>query len=377
MNKKFIPYGLHHIDVDDIAVVVEALKSDWITSGPKIKEFEGALCLHLGCKYGIAVNSGTSALDIAVASLGLPEGSEIITTPFTFVATSNAIVYNNHRPVFADIEPDTFNIKPGEIRKKITHKTRAIIYVDFGGHPCEIDEIRKIADENDLYLIEDACHALGAEYKGKKIGTFADVTVFSFHPVKHITTGEGGMAVTNNEELEEKMWLLRNHGIDKDAKNRFGSNSGYAYDMKVLGRNYRITDFQAALGISQLAKLDGFVEKRTRLAEGYNELLSEVDFLRLPSVKDGVKHAWHLYTVLVEGFKRDKFFRYLRDSQVGVNVHYIPVYHHSYYSRFNVRAENFHVTEEVFSKIITLPLFPEMGIDKLEYITKKIKDFSG
>jgi UDP-4-amino-4,6-dideoxy-N-acetyl-beta-L-altrosamine transaminase len=377
MREKFIPYGLHYIDEDDIAAVVEVLKSDWITSGPKIKEFEDVLSHYIGCKYGVAVNSGTSALDIAVASLELPEGSEIITTPFTFVATSNAILYNNHNPVFADIRADTFNIKPDEIRKKITDKTRAIIYVDYAGHPCDIAEIKEIADEHGLYLIEDACHALGAEYKGKKVGNFADITIFSFHPVKHITTGEGGMAITNNEEFVKKMMLLRNHGIDKEAKDRFGSDAGYAYDMKLLGRNYRMTDFQAFLGISQLKKLDGFIKKRSDLALRYNELLNNVNFIRLPVVKSRIKHAWHIYTILLEKqVDRNEFYNYMRTANIGVNVHYIPVYRHSYYSNsFGFNNSDFLVTEDISKRIITLPLYPEMGLDEFEYIIELIREY--
>ena len=291
MSEKFIPYGLHQIDEEDIKAVTDVLKSDWITTGPKIDEFEKVVCRYVGTKYGIAVNSGTSALDIAVASFELPKGSEVITTPFTFVATSNAILYNDLMPVFADIRSDTFNIDPDEIRKKITDKTRAIIYVDYAGHPCDIDEIKEIADEYDLYLIEDACHALGAEYKGEKVGNFADITVFSFHPVKHITTGEGGMSITNNEELAEKMKLLRNHGIDKDTQSRFGKIAAYSYDMKLLGRNYRMTDFQAALGISQLQKLDEFIKKRQEIAGIYDEAFDDLEQITPQKSKNFIKHS--------------------------------------------------------------------------------------
>jgi len=377
MDERFIPYGLHDISRDDIKAVIDVLKSDWLTTGPKIKEFEDAVCRYIGCNYGIAMNSGTSALDAAIASLGIEKGSEVITTPFTFVATSNAILYNNLVPVFADINADTFNINPDEIRKKITDKTRAIIYVDFAGHPCDIDEIKEIAEDNDLYLIDDACHASGAEYKGKKIGNFAGITVFSFHPVKHITTGEGGMAVTNDEELAEKMKLLRNHGIDKDAKERFGSHTGYAYNMKLLGRNYRMTDFQAALGISQLKKLDRFIKTRNELASKYNKLLSTVDFVRLPVVKSKIKHAWHIYTILLdEHVSRDEFFNYMRAANIGVNVHYLPVYKHSYYAdNFGFNKSNFPITENISKKIITLPLFPKMGLDELKYVVETIKQY--
>jgi UDP-4-amino-4,6-dideoxy-N-acetyl-beta-L-altrosamine transaminase len=373
----FIPYGLQWIDDDDINEVVSVLKSDWITTGPKIKEFEDALCTYIGCGYCVIVNNGTSALDIAVQSLDLPLGSEIITTPFTFAATSNSIIYNGLKPVFADICSDTFNIDPEDIRKKITKDTKALIYVDYAGQPCDIKVIKEIADEFDLYLIEDACHAIGAEYECKKVGNFADLTVFSFHPVKHITTGEGGAVVTNSKELYEKLSLLRNHGIDRNALEKYGPNASWAYDMKFLGRNYRITDFQAALGISQLRKLDGFIEKRSELASKYNELLSEIDFIRLPAMKNNIRHAWHIYTILLDdSIKRDEFFKYMKAAGIGVNVHYIPVYRHSYYvNYFDFNKNDFPVTEDTFKRILTLPLFPRMGWDKLEYVVETIKAY--
>lgn len=371
--KKFLPYGLHWIDEDDIQEVVEILKSDWITTGPKIKEFEDAVCGYIGCKYGVAVNSGTSALDIAVASTGIEKGCEVITTPFTFVATSNAILYNNHRPVFADIQKDTFNINPDEIRKKITEKTKAIIYVDYAGHPCEIDEIREIAEDYELYLIEDACHALGAEYKGKKIGNFADISVFSFHPVKHITTGEGGMCVTDNEELTAKMRMLRNHGIDKDVQERFGPKAGYAYDLKYLGRNYRMTDFQAALGIAQLKKIEGFIKNRQEIARKYNEAFKDFKWITPQHCKSFVRHVWHIYPVLLNGMERDKFFNAMRRRNIGVNVHYIPIYKFNYYHEFNISPDKFPNTEDVFSRTVTLPLYSKMMNAEVDYVIKSVK----
>jgi len=372
-----IPYGHQLIDEDDIEAVVEVLRSDWITTDPKIEEFENALCEYIGYKHAVVVNSGTSALDITVQALGLPKGSEVITTPFTFVATPNAILYNGLKPVFADICPDTFNIDPEEIRKKITDKTEAIIHVDYAGQPCDTQALEEIATEFNLYLIEDACHAIGAEYGGKKVGNFADLTTFSFHPVKHITTGEGGAVVTDDAGLYRRLLMLRNHGIDKEARDRYGPDTSWTYDVKHLGRNYRMTDFQAALGISQLKKLDGFIEKRSELTSMYDELLSDVDAVGLPVVKSNVKHAWHLYTVLLDGsIDRDEFFKYMRAANIGVNVHYIPVYRFSYYQKhFGFDPEDFPVTEEVFRRIITLPLHPQMTADHIVYICDKIKQY--
>lgn len=366
----YLPYGLHWIDEADIVAVIETLKSDWITTGPKVDEFEREFARYIGCEFAVAVNSGTSALDIAVASLGLEKGSEVITTPFTFVATTNALLYNGLMPVFADIQGDTCNINPTDIKRRITDKTRAIVYVDYAGQPCDIDEIKEIATENNLYLIEDAAHACGAEYKGKKVGNFADLTVFSFHPVKHITTGEGGMVTTDNEELYERMRLLRNHGIDKTALERFGAGASWSYDMKLLGRNYRITDFQCALGISQLKKLDAFIKRRRELAGIYNQAFADVDQLTIPYVKPDIKHVWHIYTILLSReINRDNLFNSLRAKNIGVNVHYMPIYRFSYYrEHFDFKPQDFPVTEDVFSRTMTLPLYPRMSEEDLQRV---------
>ncbi|MBN2014544.1 MAG: UDP-4-amino-4,6-dideoxy-N-acetyl-beta-L-altrosamine transaminase [Candidatus Altiarchaeota archaeon] len=375
--KELIPYGLHDIGEDDIAAVVSTLRSEWLTGGPMVREFEEKLSSYLGCKHSVAVCNGTAALDIAVQSLELPKGSEIITTPFTFVASSNAILFNGCRPVFADINKETRNIDPESVREKITEKTKAILYVDYAGHPCDIKALQEISEEHELYLIEDVCHALGAEYRGKRLGCFADLSIFSFHPVKHITTGEGGAVVTDSSELYERMLLLRNHGIDRDASSRQGKDAGYVYDMKFLGRNYRITDFQCALGVSQLRKLDVFLERRRDIAGLYGEFLGDVGFVELPHAEEDVKHAWHLYTVLLR-VDRDKFFNYMRHENIGVNVHYIPVYRHSFYAKsLGVKPKDFPVTEDVFRRIVTLPLYPKMSDDNVEYICSKTKDYIG
>lgn len=360
MRKTYLPYAHQSISHEDIDAVVKVLKGDWITTGPYIDEFEKSVCDYVGTRFGVAVNSGTSALDIAVASLEL-EGGEIITTPFTFAATSNAILFNGLKPVFADIKADTYNIDSQKIREKLTKKTRGIIYVDYAGQPCDIKEIKEIAEEHELYLIEDAAHALGAEYAGRKVGGFADITMFSFHPVKHITTGEGGICVTNNEELTKKMKMLRNHGIDRDAKSRYGSTAKWAYDMRYLSRNYRLTDFQSALGISQLKRIEEFIQRRQEIAKRYNELFKDIFEVEIPYVKPEVRHVWHLYPILLTKQDRDEFFTEMRRRNIGVNVHYIPVYRHTYYSRFKINPRDYPVTEDVFHRVITLPMFPAMS----------------
>jgi UDP-4-amino-4,6-dideoxy-N-acetyl-beta-L-altrosamine transaminase len=371
---KFIPYGHQIIEPDDISAVNEVLSSDWLTTGPKVPEFEQAICKYIGCQHAIAVNSGTSALDIAVQSLALPKGSEIITTPFTFMATSNAILYNGHKPVFTDIQKETRNIDPDNIKKKITRRSKAIIFVDFAGYPCDIRELTELADEFGLFLIDDACHSLGASHHGKKTGTYADMTIFSFHPVKTITTGEGGMVVTNNPEFATTLRLLRNHGIDRDAQSRYGPEVGWAYDMRILGRNYRMTDFQAALGISQLGKIDRFIKRRTEIAEMYRELLANLPSLELPTTGEHLIHAWHLFTILLREMPRDALFTYLKSHNIGANVHYIPIYRFEFYRNLlNLSPAEFPVTEDVFNHILTLPLHQGMSDEDVKYVADTVK----
>jgi len=370
-----IPYGRQSIDEEDIRAVNAVLKSDWLTTGPKVDEFERSICDYCGCKHAVAVNSGTSALDIAMQSLELPKGTEVITTPFTFAATSNALLYNGLVPVYADITRDTRNIDPEDVRKKITDKTRAVLFVDYAGQPCNITELQEICDEYDLFMVEDACHALGAKYQEKKIGSLADMTIFSFHPVKLITSGEGGMVTTNDSGRADTLRLLRSHGIDKTAHHLSETGAPWAYDMVTLGRNYRITDIQAALGISQAKKIDSFVHKRTELSQLYQELLEDIPQIELPVTRENVTHAWHIYTILVKGIKRDLVFSYLKSHNIGVNLHYIPTYHFSYYQKNHAQnPASFPVTEEVFNHILTLPLFPELQEEDIHYIAKTLKN---
>ncbi len=371
---KFIPYGLHWIDDEDIQAVVDVLKSNWIVMGNKVKEFERAICEYVGVNYGVAVSSGTAALDVALNGLELGNEGEVITTPLTFVATAHAILYAGLNPVFVDIRRDTYTIDPELVEQKITEKTKGVVCVDFAGHPCEMNELRKIAEEHQIALVEDAAHALGAEYRGARVGKLADVTIFSFHPVKHITTGEGGMCVTNNRELAEKMRILRNVGMETSALERFGSGRKWFYDVSMLGRNYRMTDFQAALGLSQFEKLDFFLKRRAQIAKIYTEELANVSELELPVCKSYVRHAWHLFPVLVDkDISRDKFVEYLRKKKIGATVHYCPVYRFSFYKKFGFRPEDFPVTEEISSRIVSLPIYPKMKEQEIASVIQAVK----
>lgn len=371
-----IPYGHQWVDKDDVDAVTSVLKSDWLTTGPFIEKFEEALCAYTGSSFAVVVNSATSALDIAVKSLEIPQGSEVITTPFTFAATSNALLFNGLIPVYADIERETRNISPDSIRERITDRTKAILYVDYAGNPCDIKEIQTIAKEYNLFLVEDAAHALGSSYYGKKVGTLADITIFSFHPVKPITTGEGGAAMTNDPGIAECMRFLRSHGIKKNLTQMVDPKTAWKYDMVMLGRNYRMTDLQAALGLSQLKKLDQFIKRRNELAVLYGRALLEIPFLELPRIKPGSISGWHLYTVLLKEIERDPFFGYLRNQGIGVNVHYIPTYRLSYYKQhFPTDYSSCPVTEEVFRQIVTLPLYPAMSDDDVRMIAEIIKEY--
>jgi UDP-4-amino-4,6-dideoxy-N-acetyl-beta-L-altrosamine transaminase len=374
---KIIPYGRQWVDSSDIREVIKVLKSDWLTQGPKIKEFEDALCKHTGAKYAVAVSSGTAALHISCLAASIKRGDEVITSPITFVASANSILYCGGKPVFADIQKDTVNIDPEEIKKKINPNTRAIIPVHFAGHPCDLEEIKEIAEKHNLLIIEDASHALGAEYKKSKIGSckYSDMTVFSFHPVKHITTGEGGVVLTNQKNLYESLLLFRNHGITKDKKKMTKFNGPWYYEMQTLGFNYRITDFQCALGISQLKKLDKYITRRRKLVSIYNKELSKIDKIILPVEKPYVKSSWHIYYIrLKDASKRRLIFEELQKSNIGVQVHYIPVHLQPYYQKnFGFKSGDYPEAEDYYRSTITLPLYPKMINSEIQYVINILK----
>lgn len=367
----YIPYGRQFIDEDDIAAVVDVLKSDYLTTGPQIELFEQAICEYTGAKYAVAIANGTAALHAACFAAGIGEGDEVITTPITFAASANCVLYCGGKPVFADIKPDTYNLNPEDVRRKITSKTKAIIAVHYTGQPCELRELQQIAKENNLVLIEDAAHALGADYEGKRIGGISDMTTFSFHPVKHITSGEGGMITTNDEQLYKKLVLFRSHGITRDTDLMTKNEGAWYYEQLDLGYNYRITDLQCALGLSQLKKLDKFIEKRKKLVERYNNAFMGMENIICPYQKKGCNNSWHLYVIQVE--HRKEVFDKLREAGIGVNVHYIPVYKHPYYQNHgyeNVCCMN---AEHLYERIISLPLYYGLTYEQQDYVIEQVK----
>lgn len=364
MRETFLPYGRQSLDEEDIQAVVDVLKSDWLTTGPKVGEFEEQFAAWVGAKHAVSFSSGTAALHGAAFAAGLKAGDEAITTPMTFCATANCVLYQEATPVFADVTQDTLNLDPEEVSRKISPRTKAIIAVDYAGHPADLAPLRELTARHGLLLIEDACHALGAEYRGQRVGGIADMTAFSFHPVKHLTTGEGGMVTTNDPKLAETLRRFRNHGISSDARQRQQSGQWF-YEMVLLGFNYRLTDIACALGLSQLQKLDANLTRRREIAVRYTRAFHEMPAVIVPAVRDGIAPAWHLYPIRLklEGLStgRTEVFRALRAENLGVNVHYIPVHQHPYYrERFGYKGGEYPVAEDAYERLISLPMFHSM-----------------
>ncbi len=381
-RETLLPYGRQTIEEADIDAVVEVLRSAWLTTGPKVAEFEEAFAARVGAEHAVSFTSGTAALHAAAFAADLKSGDEAITTPMTFAATANCILYQNATPVFADVSPDTLNLDPEQIERGINPRVRAIFVVDYAGHPADLDTIIEFAKRKGLMVIEDACHALGAEHRGRRVGSIADMTVFSFHPVKHITTGEGGMVTTNNSNLAETLRRFRNHGISSDARQRQSAGQWH-YEMVLLGFNYRLPDIACALGIEQLKKLDAGLVRRREIAARYTAAFSQIPGIIPPAVRAGVNPAWHLYPIRLDltalSSDRAQFFRALRAENIGVNVHYIPVHLHPYYrERFGYRGGEFPVAEDAYSRLISLPMFHGMtdrDADDVIEAVRKVANF--
>lgn len=376
VRRALLPYGHQSIDTNDVHQVIAVLQSEWLTTGPKVAEFEEAFATSVGAKHAVSFSSGTAALHGAVFAAKLGPGDEAVTTPMTFVATANCVIYQGAKPVFADVRSDTLNVDPVKVEARLGPRTKAVIPVDYAGHPCDLEAIREIAEHRGLLVIEDACHALGAEYKGKRIGSISNLTVFSFHPVKHLTTGEGGMVVTDSERMAADLRSFRCHGICSDARQRQAAGNWF-YDMVALGWNYRLTDIACALGLSQLPRLPANIGRRRKIASRYQEAFRDLP-LTLPVVSREAKPSWHLYPIRLKleqlTANRGQVFRALRAENIGVNVHYIPVHLHSYYrNALGHRAGEFPIAEAEYERLISLPLFHGMSDQDVEDVVTAVR----
>ena len=381
VREKLLPYGRQSIGEDDVQAVVEVLRSDWLTTGPKVGEFEAAFADRVGAKYAVSFSSGTAALHGAACAAGLKPGDEAITTPMTFAATANCVLFQGATPVFADVSADTLNLEPEQVAAQMTERTRAVIPVDYAGHPADLDAILKLAAAHGMVVIEDASHALGAEYRGRRTGSVADMTVFSFHPVKHLATGEGGMVTTERADYAQALRRFRNHGISSDARQR-QADGQWHYEMVSLGFNYRLTDIACALGLSQLKKLEANLSRRREIAARYEAAFRDVAGVLPPAVRAEVNPAWHLYPIRLNLEKltagRAQVFRALRAENIGVNVHYIPVHRHPYYrDRFEYRGGEYPVAEDAYERLISLPMFHGMSDGDVEDVIHGLSKIVG
>lgn len=373
-----IYYGHQYIDESDIEAVVDVLKSDYLTCGPKIEELEKRLCEITGAKYAVAIANGTAALHVACMAAGIKEGDEVITTPITFAASANCALYCGAKPVFADVNPNTYNIDPDDIERKITEKTKAVVAVDFTGQAVEIERIQNICKKNNLIFIEDGAHSIGTKYKGKGVGSLADITTFSFHPVKTITGGEGGAITTNSKELYERLILFRAHGITRDLSKLINECHGpWYYEQIDLGYNYRITDIQSALIISQLDKLDLFVKRRKEIVDKYNEAFSDIPELIVQKEIVESDTARHLYIIQLDKEKlngtRLDVFEALKAEKVCCNVHYIPVYYFPYYEKLGYKKGICPNAEKLYDNMFSIPLYYGMSDEDVESVIKAIR----
>jgi perosamine synthetase len=375
-----LPYGRQWIEEEDIEAVAQVLRSDWITTGPRVPAFEEAVARFVGAREGVAVSSGTAALHAAIYASGVGDGDEVVVPAMTFASSANAVVFEGGTPIFADVDPDTLLLDPTEVERRLTPRTRAVMAVDYAGQPCDYEVLREICRSHDLTLIADACHALGAAYRGQRVGTLADLTAFSFHPVKHITTGEGGMVMTDSSERATRMRTFRNHGISSEARAR-ERQAAWHYEMVELGYNYRLTDFQCALGMSQLTRLEDWLARRRALAAHYDQSLADLDGVTPLMVREDVEHAYHLYVVRVAGGaegRRDAAFHAMRARGIGVNVHYIPVHLHPFYrEQFGTGEGQLPVSEQAYEEILTLPLFPRMSEADVDEVVTALTEALG
>lgn len=381
VRTQLLPYGRQKIVPEDVRAVSNVLRSRWLTTGPKIAEFEEAMAKRVGSHHAVAFSSGTAALHACAFAAGLGPGDEAITSPLTFCATANSVLYQGAIPVFADVTPDTLTLDPSATARAITRRTKALLPVDYAGHPADLGELLRLAKRHGLVVIEDACHALGAHYRQKNVGGISHMTVFSFHPVKHITTGEGGLVTTNDPRLAKRLRRFRSHGIDADAHAR-RRKGDWIYDMAELGYNYRLPDFSCALGTSQLGRLESNLKRRREIAAHYQSALTGVGGLTLPSVREDAVPAWHLYPIRLDLDRlrvgRKRIFQALWAEGIGVNVHYLPVYQHSYYrKRFGDRRGLCPVAEDAYERMISLPMTHAMTLRDARDASRAVRKVVG
>jgi len=376
-RNEFLSLSKPNIGEEEINAVTEVLKSGWLTTGPKVKEFEQNFSQYTGAKNSIAATSCTGSLHSALSSYNIKQGDEVIVPALTFVASAHIVTWLNAKPVLIDSDPETFNIDVNKIEEKITSKTKAIIPVHYAGHPCEMDEIMKIAKKYNLKVIEDAAHAVGAEYRGRKIGTIGDVTCFSFYVIKNMTTGEGGMATTNDDEVAKKLRKKTYFGIDKDAFDRYKDKGNWYYEVIDQGFKYNMDNMQGALGVEQLKKLDSFNEKRKRLVQHYLNKIKGLDYIRTQETKSYVNHCYHLFPILLDFDKckinRGQFIEALKAEKIGTSVHFIPLHLHPFYQKeYGYKQGDFPVAEKIYNNLISLPLFPGMSINDVDDVVNSV-----
>jgi len=379
MRQTFLPFHLPSIDDDEVQEVVAALRSRWITTGPRVKRFEDDFAAYVGAPHAVAVNSGTAALHLALAAIGLKADDEVIVPADTFTATAEVVVYFGARPVMVDCRRDTFNIDERALEERVTPRTRAVIPVHLAGQPCEMEPILDIARRYNLRVIEDAAHALPARYNGQMVGSISDLTAFSFYATKPITTGEGGMATTADPEFAERMRVMSLHGISKDAWKRYTAEGSWYYDVIAAGFKYNMTDIAAAMGIHQLHKVERFWERRNQIAQMYSQAFAEQEAVRIPTVQTNVQHAWHLYIILLNlemlTINRAQFIEELKTRNIGTSVHFIPLHLHPYYrDTFGYRPGDFPNAEWVYERCISLPIYPDMSDQDVGDVIEAVQD---
>jgi len=381
MHGGYLPFHVPLIEEEEIRAVVDVLRSGWITTGPKVKAFEEAFARFFGVRHALAVSSCTAALHLSLDAIGLQEGDEVLVPTLTFTATAEVVAYFKAKPVLVDSEPYFFNLDVRDAERRITGRTKAIIPVHFGGHPCDMDPLLELARAKGLTVIEDAAHALPAKYQGRYIGTLSSLTAFSFYATKTITTGEGGMVTTDDDALAARISLMRLHGMSRDAWKRYSAEGSWRYEVLEAGYKYNLTDIQAALGLVQLGKCEAMWKRRAALAERYNQGLSSLEAFRTPQVAPQIQHAWHLYFILVEPkalcIHRDQVIEELRQRGIGTAVHFIPLHLHPYYQRqWGYRPGQFPVAEGYFDRCISLPIYPSMADQDVSRVVEALRDIA-